>query len=50
MAVEGKTSHCLFSLDHLKDGVSSKQEKAVKLIEKGAGLEIISELDFLRNL
>jgi DNA polymerase-3 subunit epsilon len=32
------------------DGMSSKQEKAVKLIKKGAPLEIISENDFLRNL
>lgn len=32
------------------DGMSSKQEKAVKLIEKGSTLEVISENDFLRNL
>lgn len=32
------------------DGMSSKQEKAIKLIEKGSTLEIISEDDFLRNL
>ena len=32
------------------DGMSSKQEKAVKLIEKGSSLEIISEDDFLKNL
>lgn len=32
------------------DGMSSKQEKAIKLIEKGAAIEIISENDFLRNL
>lgn len=32
------------------DGMSGKQEKAVKLIEKGSFLEIISEDDFLRNL
>lgn len=32
------------------DGMSSKQEKAVKLVEKGSFLEIISENDFLRNL
>ena len=32
------------------DGMSGKQEKAVKLIEKGAMLEILSEDDFLRNL
>lgn len=33
-----------------EDGMSNKQEKAVKLIEKGAELEILSEDDFLRNL
>jgi len=33
-----------------EDGMSNKQEKAVKLIEKGAPLEIISEDDFIRNL
>lgn len=32
------------------DGMSSKQEKAVKLIEKGSTLEILSEDNFLRNL
>ncbi|MES2431694.1 MAG: exonuclease domain-containing protein [Bacteroidota bacterium] len=32
------------------DGMSNKQEKAVKLIEKGSTLEIISEDDFLKNL
>jgi len=32
------------------DGMSSKQEKAVNLIEKGSTLEIISEDDFLKNL
>lgn len=32
------------------DGMSSKQEKAIKLIEKGSALEIISEEGFLRNL
>lgn len=32
------------------DGMSSKQEKAVKLIEKGSELEILSEDDFLKNL
>ena len=32
------------------DGISSKQEKAIKLIEKGSTLEIISESDFLKNL
>ncbi len=33
-----------------EDGMSTKQEKAVKLIDKGATLEIISENDFIRNL
>ncbi len=33
-----------------EDGMSSKQEKAIKLIEKGAELEIISEEDFLKNI
>lgn len=32
------------------DGMSSKQEKAVKLIEKGSSLEVLSEDDFLKNL
>lgn len=32
------------------DGISSKQEKAVILIEKGSTLEILSEDDFLKNL
>lgn len=32
------------------DGMSSKQEKAVKLIAKGSALEIISEDTFLRNI
>lgn len=32
------------------DGMSNKQEKAVKLIEKGSTLEVISEDDFLKNL
>jgi DNA polymerase III subunit epsilon len=32
------------------DGMSSKQEKAIKLIEKGSMLEILSEDDFLRSL
>jgi DNA polymerase-3 subunit epsilon len=32
------------------DGMSSKQEKAIKLIEKGSTLEILSEEDFLKNL
>lgn len=32
------------------DGMSNKQEKAIKLIEKGSALEVISEDDFLRNL
>lgn len=33
-----------------EDGMSNKQEKAVKLIEKGAQLEIISETEFLRSI
>ncbi|CAN5399086.1 exonuclease domain-containing protein [soil metagenome] len=33
-----------------EDGMSAKQEKAAKLIEKGSSLEIISEKDFLRSL
>jgi DNA polymerase-3 subunit epsilon len=32
------------------DGISNKQEKAVKLIEKGSLLEILSEEDFIKNL
>lgn len=32
------------------DGMSNKQEKAVKLIEKGSTLEIISEANFLENI
>lgn len=32
------------------DGMSSKQEKAIKLLEKGSSIEILSEDDFLRNL
>lgn len=32
------------------DGMSNKQEKAVKLIQKGVTIEIISEDDFLRNI
>jgi DNA polymerase III subunit epsilon len=32
------------------DGMSNKQEKAVKLIEKGSTLEIISEDDFIKNI
>ena len=31
------------------DGMSGKQEKAIKLIEKGSALEILSEDDFLKN-
>jgi DNA polymerase III subunit epsilon len=30
--------------------MSSKQEKAIKLIEKGSTLEILSEDDFLKNV
>lgn len=33
-----------------EDGMSSKQEKAIKIIEKGSELEIISEDDFLKNI
>lgn len=33
-----------------EDGMSTKQEKAIKLIEKGSDLEIISESDFLKNI
>ena len=33
-----------------EDGMSSKQEKAMVLIEKGSELEILSEDEFLRNL
>ena len=32
------------------NGMSGKQEKAVKLMERGTALEILSEVDFLRNL
>jgi len=32
------------------DGMSSKQEKAVKLIDNGSEIEIISEDDYLRNI
>lgn len=33
-----------------EDGMSNKQEKAQKLLEKGATIEVISESDFLRNI
>ncbi|HOZ14024.1 MAG TPA: exonuclease domain-containing protein [Tenuifilaceae bacterium] len=33
-----------------EDGMSNKQEKAIKLIEQGAELEVISEDEFLKNL
>ena len=33
-----------------EDGMSTKQEKAVKLISKGALIEILSEEDFLKCL
>ena len=33
-----------------EDGMSSKQEKAIKMIEKGAELEILSEDEFLRSI
>jgi DNA polymerase-3 subunit epsilon len=32
------------------DGMSNKQEKAIKLIEKGSSLEILSEEDFIKNI
>jgi len=32
------------------DGMSNKQEKAIKLIEKGSELEVISEVEFLKNI
>jgi len=31
-------------------GMSSKQEKAIKLIEKGSGLEILSEDEFIKSI
>lgn len=33
-----------------EDGMSSKQEKAIKLIERGIDLEILSEDEFLRSI
>lgn len=33
-----------------EDGMSNKQEKAIKLIEKGADLEILSESYFMQNI
>lgn len=33
-----------------EDGMSGKQEKAIRMIEKGATLEILSEDDFLRSI
>lgn len=33
-----------------EDGMSRKQEQAIRMIEKGSSLEIISELDFFRFL
>jgi DNA polymerase-3 subunit epsilon len=33
-----------------EDGLSGKQEKAIRMIAKGAALEILSEADFLRNI
>lgn len=33
-----------------EDGMSSKQAKAITLIEKGSELEILSEADFMKNL
>ena len=32
------------------EGMSSKQKKAIKMINEGASLEIISEEDFLKNI
>ena len=32
------------------EGMSSKQKKAIKMIDEGAALEIISEEDFLKNI
>jgi len=33
-----------------EDGMSAKQEKAIKLISKGQDLEILSEDDFLHSV
>ncbi len=33
-----------------EDGMSSKQEKAIKYIEQGSDIEILSENDFTRNV
>jgi DNA polymerase-3 subunit epsilon len=33
-----------------EDGMSSKQKKAIKLLEKGGHIEILSEEDFLQNI
>jgi DNA polymerase III subunit epsilon len=33
-----------------EDGMSNKQEKAIKLIDKGSSIEILSESDFIKNL
>jgi len=33
-----------------EDGMSQKQEKAHKLLDKGAAIEVMSEADFLRNI
>lgn len=33
-----------------EDGMSNKQEKAIKMIEKGIDIEILSEADFLKNI
>lgn len=32
------------------DGMSNKQEKAIKLIESGSSIEILSEIDFIKNI
>lgn len=33
-----------------EDGMSNKQERAIKYIEKGFNIEVLSENDFIRNL
>ena len=33
-----------------EDGMSGKQEKAIKLLEEGGHIEILSEEDFLQNI
>lgn len=52
--VTKKTKYLIVGLQDYKivgdDGMSSKQEKAIKMIESGADLEILSEEEFLKNL